>query len=328
MFRALIAEKNNQDVHVHVTQLDEQSLPDGDVVIDVEYSTINYKDGLAVTNKAPVVRSWPMIPGIDLAGRVADSNRDDIPVGLPVVINGWGLGETHWGGFSQRARVNGDWTVPVPEAFDTKQAMAIGTAGFTAMLCLIALKKNNVLPDSGPVVVTGASGGVGSIAVSLLSEAGYQVHASTGRPEENAYLTGLGASNVIHRKELAEASNRKLAQIRWAGAIDCVGSHTLANVLASVAPEGCVVSCGNTQGMDLPTSVAPFILRGVTLRGIHSVTVPRPLRMEVWDQLAANLNVEHLASMTQTVNLAETLDTCRAILSGQVRGRVVLDVNQ
>tara|TARA_B110000438_G_scaffold219555_2_gene212513 strand:+ start:178 stop:1167 length:990 start_codon:yes stop_codon:yes gene_type:complete len=329
MFKALLVQKNDEEkISINFAELNNEDLPEGDVLIDVEYSTVNYKDGLAITNTLPIVRSWPMVPGIDLAGSVVESSLDDLPIGSSVVVNGWGLGENHWGGYSQRARVQGDWPVVIPENFSTQQAMAIGTAGFTAMLCIIALEENEILPDSGPVLVTGAAGGVGSVAVSILSDLGYEVHASTGRSQEASYLAELGAHSVIDRAEFSEPSNRPLNRARWAGAIDTVGSHTLANVLTTVLDEGCVAACGNAQGMDLPSTVAPFILRGVTLRGVHSVTVPKPKRVVAWDRLGKNLNIDKLSKMTKTIGLEEVPGTCNAILDGQIRGRVVVDVNK
>ena len=327
MFKALLAEKNEEEINVEIRELDNEDLPEGDVLIDVEFSTINYKDGLAITNKLPVIRSWPMVPGIDLAGVVSESERADIPEGSSVVVNGWGIGEDHWGGFSQKARVNGDWTVPLPEAYTTKPTMAIGTAGYTAMLCVLALEDHGVMPDSGPVLVTGAGGGVGSVAISILANLGYEVHASTGRAEETPYLQNLGATGVIDRSELSEPSKRPLAKAQWAGAVDAVGSHTLANVLTTVMDEGCVAACGNAQGMDLPASVAPFILRGVTLRGVHSVYVPREKRIIAWERLAKDLKMEHLDEMTKTVNLEEVIENANEIINGQIRGRTVVDLN-
>ena len=250
-----------------------------------------------------------------------------MPVGSSVVVNGWGIGEDHWGGFSQKARVNGDWTVPLPEVFTTKQTMAIGTAGYTAMLCVLALEDHGVMPDSGPVLVTGAAGGVGSVAISILANLGYEVHASTGRAEETPYLQNLGATGVIDRSELSEPSKRPLAKAQWAGAVDAVGSHTRANVLTTVMDEGCVAACGNAQGMDLPSSVAPFILRGVTLRGVHSVYVPREKRITAWERLAKDLKMEHLDEMTKTITLEEVIETANEITNGQIRGRTVVDLN-
>lgn len=327
MFRALLVDQDDDGFRADVTELPDDALPEGDVLVDVSHSTVNFKDGLAVTNSSPIVRSWPMVPGIDLAGTVAASEHPEVSVGEAVVVNGWGIGEDTWGGFAQKARVSGDWTVPLPDAFTTEQAMAIGTAGYTAILCVLALEEHDVRPDGGPVLVTGAAGGVGSTAIALLSARGYEVHASTGRPEEADYLTGLGAAAIVDRAELSEPSNRPLQRTRWAGAVDAVGSHTLANVLAAVEPEGCVAACGLAQGMDLPTTVAPFILRGVTLRGVHSVTVPRPRRLVAWDRLATDLDQGLLAAMTQVVALDDVIGVSEEILAGRVRGRVVVDVN-
>jgi len=319
--------KVDEEFTAEIKQIEEGELPDGDVLIDVEYSTINYKDGLAVTNSSPIVRSWPMIPGIDLAGTVTESSNPDVSVGDKVLVNGWGIGEETFGGFSQRARIQGEWTVPVPENFTTAQTMAIGTAGYTSMLSVLALEEHGVTPDSGPILVTGASGGVGSIAIALLSAKGYEVHASTGRTEETEYLSSLGASTIIDREELSEQSKRPLAGARWAGAIDAVGSHTLANVLAAIKPFGCVAACGLAQGMDLSTSVAPFILRGVALKGIFSVMVPRPQRLKAWDRLASDLDPKLLEQMTTTFGLDDVFALSPEILAGKVRGRIVIDVN-
>ena len=327
MFNALMVNKVDEEFTAEIKQIEEGELPDGDVLIDVEYSTINYKDGLAVTNSSPIVRSWPMIPGIDLAGIVTESSNPDVSVGDKVLVNGWGIGEETFGGFSQRARIQGEWTVPVPENFTTAQTMAIGTAGYTSMLSVLALEEHGVTPDSGPILVTGASGGVGSIAIALLSAKGYEVHASTGRTEETEYLSSLGASTIIDRQELSEQSKRPLAGARWAGAIDAVGSHTLANVLAAIKPFGCVAACGLAQGMDLSTSVAPFILRGVALKGIFSVMVPRPQRLKAWDRLASDLDPKLLEQMTTTFGLDDVFALSPEILAGKVRGRIVIDVN-
>ena len=327
MFRALQVDNADDVFSASFVELSDDDLPEGDVLIDVEFSTVNYKDGLAVTNSSPIVRSWPMVPGIALSGTVAASDHADVAVGDRVVVNGWGLGEETWGGYAQRARVLGDWTVPVPEALSTSQAMAIGTAGFTAMLCVLALEDHDVTPDSGPVLVTGASGGVGSVAVALLGARGYEVHASTGRLEETDYLRSLGASTVIDRAGLSDPSTRPLVRTRWAGAVDAVGSHTLANVLAAIAPEGCVAACGLAQGMDLPATVAPFILRGVTLRGVHSVTVPRPRRLVAWERLATDLDQGLLAAMTETIALDDVPRVAGEILAGRIRGRVVVDLD-
>ncbi|MDG2211821.1 MAG: oxidoreductase [Acidimicrobiales bacterium] len=327
MFNALLVDKIDEEFTAEIKEIQESDLPDGDVLIDVEYSTINYKDGLAVTNSSPIVRSWPMIPGIDLAGTVAESSNPDVSVGDKVLVNGWGIGEETFGGFSQRARIQGEWTVPVPENFATAQTMAIGTAGYTSMLSVLALEDHGVTPDSGPILVTGASGGVGSIAIALLAAQGYEVHASTGRTEETEYLTALGASTIIDRQELSEESKRPLTSTRWAGAIDAVGSHTLANVLAAIKPFGCVAACGLAQGMDLSTSVAPFILRGVALKGIFSVMVPRPQRLKAWNRLASDLDPKLLEQMTTTFGLTDIFALSPEILAGKVRGRIVIDVN-
>ena len=327
MFRALLVDRSDDGFSAGLTELDDDVLPEGDVLVDVAHSTVNYKDGLAVTNASPIVRSWPMVPGIDLAGTVAASGHPDVSVGDRVVVNGWGIGEETWGGFAQRARVQGGWTVPLPEAFSTEQAMAIGTAGYTAMLCILALEDHDVTPEAGPVLVTGAAGGVGSVAVAVLAARGYEVHASTGRPEEADYLVGLGASEIVDRTELSEAGGRPLARARWAGAVDAVGSHTLANVLSQIRPEGCVAACGNAQGTDLTTTVFPFILRGVTLRGVHSVHVPRPRRLEAWRRLDEDLDRDLLTSMTRTVGLDDVPAVAAEILAGRVRGRVVVDVH-
>ena len=327
MFRALRVDRTEDGFQRAVVDLADDDLPEGDVLVDVEYSTVNYKDGLAVTDTAPVVRNFPMVPGIDLAGTVSASDDPEVSVGQRVVVNGWGIGEETWGGFAQRARVRGEWTVLLPDGIGSAEAMAIGTAGYTAMLCVLALEDHDVTPEAGPVLVTGAAGGVGSVAVAVLAARGYEVHASTGRPEEADYLVGLGASEIVDRTELSEAGGRPLARARWAGAVDAVGSHTLANVLSQIRPEGCVAACGNAQGTDLTTTVFPFILRGVTLRGVHSVHVPRPRRLEAWRRLDEDLDRDLLASMTRTVGLDDVPAVAAEILAGRVRGRVVVDVH-
>ena len=327
MFRALMVDRPEDGFTCEIVELSDDDLPEGDVVVDVEYSTVNFKDGLAVTDSSPIVRNFPMVPGIDLAGTVATSDSPEVAIGDRVVVNGWGLGEEAWGGFSQRARLDAGWTVPIPAGVTSLEAMAIGTAGYTAMLCVLALEDHDVTPGSGPVLVTGAAGGVGSVAVALLAARGYEVHASTGRPTESDYLERLGASVIVERGELSESGGRALARARWAGAVDAVGSHTLANVLAQIRPEGCVAACGLAQGMDLVTTVAPFILRGVTLRGIHSVHVPRHRRLEAWRRLDEDLDRDLLASMTRVVGLAEVPAVSEEILGGRIRGRVVVDVN-
>jgi len=327
MFRALRVDRTEDGFQRAVVDLTDDDLPEGDVLVDVEYSTVNYKDGLAVTDTAPVLRNFPMVPGIDLAGTVSASDDPEVSVGQRVVVNGWGIGEETWGGFAQRARVRGEWTVLLPDGIGSAEAMAIGTAGYTAMLCVLALEDHDVTPEAGPVLVTGAAGGVGSVAVAVLAARGYEVHASTGRPEEADYLVGLGASEIVDRTELSETGGRPLARARWAGAVDAVGSHTLANVLSQIRPEGCVAACGNAQGTDLTTTVFPFILRGVTLRGVHSVHVPRPRRLEAWRRLDQDLDRDLLASMTRTVGLDDVPAVAAEILAGRVRGRVVVDVH-
>ena len=327
MFKAVLIEKDEAGYRAGVTELDDAALPEGDVTVRVDYSTLNYKDGLAITGKGPVVRKFPMVPGIDLAGTVEASTHAGIAVGDKVVLNGWGVGEGHWGGLAQRARLKGDWLVPLPAAFTPRQAMAIGTAGYTAMLCVMALERHGVTPANGEVLVTGANGGVGSVAVALLAKLGYTVVASTGRPQEADYLKALGAAEIIDRAQLS-APGKPLAKERWAGAVDTVGSHTLANVCASTKYRGAVAACGLAQGMDFPSSVAPFILRGVTLAGVDSVMAPRAERLEAWRRLAQDLDVTKLELMTREIGLREAVATAAALLEGKVRGRVVVDVNR
>ncbi len=324
-FKALLLEKGENGQTSRIATLTEADLMEGDVTVAVSHSTINYKDGLALTGAAPVVRRWPMVPGIDFAGVVESSQHPDYKPGDKVILNGWGVGETHWGGFAQRARVKGDWLVPLPSGFTPAQAMAIGTAGYTAMLSVLALEKNGVDPSKGPVLVTGAAGGVGSVAIALLARLGYQIIASTGRPEEADYLKSLGASEIIARGELS-GDAKPLGKERWAGAVDSVGSRTLANVLSSTKYGGCVAACGLAQGMDLPASVAPFILRGVTLAGVDSVMAPKPRRIEAWERLARDLDVAKLEAITTTVSLATAAGMGPTILAGKVRGRIVVDV--
>lgn len=327
MFKAVLIEKDEAGYRAGVTEVDDAALPEGDVTVRVAYSTLNYKDGLAITGKGPVVRKFPMVPGIDLAGTVEASSHAGIAVGDAVVLNGWGVGEGHWGGLAQRARLKGDWLVPLPAAFTPRQAMAIGTAGYTAMLCVMALERHGVTPASGEVLVTGANGGVGSVAVALLAKLGYTVVASTGRPQEADYLKTLGAAEIIDRAQLS-APGKPLAKERWAGAVNTVGSHTLANVCASTKYRGAVAACGLAQGMDFPSSVAPFILRGVTLAGVDSVMAPRAERLEAWRRLAQDLDVAKLELMTHEIGLGEAVATAAALLEGRVRGRVVVDVNR
>ena len=324
-FKAWVVEKTETGQSLVFRDFDDADLMDGDVTVRVTHSTVNFKDGLAMTGRSPVVRRFPMIPGIDFSGVVEASDHPDYKTGDAVVLTGWGVGETHLGAYAQRARVKGDWLVPLPGSLSPAQAMAIGTAGFTAMLCLMALDHHGVTPAQGPALVTGASGGVGSVAVALLARAGWHVIASTGRDGEADYLRGLGASEILDRAELAKPG-KPLAKERWAAAIDAVGSVTLANVLAGTKADGAVAACGLAQGMDLPTSVAPFILRGVSLLGVNSVTTPQAKRREAWARLAGELDHDKLAAMTQTVPLPGVDTIAEAILAGRVRGRTVVEV--
>jgi acrylyl-CoA reductase (NADPH) len=324
-FNAIVLEKGADTANLAITTVDDAALMEGDVTIRVSHSTVNYKDGLAVTGRAPVVRRWPMVPGIDLAGVVETSSHPDWAPGDAVVLNGWGLGETHWGGWAERARVRGDWLVRLPAGMTAAEAMAVGTAGYTAGLALLALERYGLTPARGPALVTGAAGGVGSVATALLAQAGWHVIASTGRPGEADYLRGLGAAEIIDRDELS-AAGRPLGKERWAAAVDSVGSHTLANALAMTRYGGAVAACGLAQGMDLPGSVAPFILRGVALLGIESVMAPIPLRLAAWERIARDLDRGKLAAMTTTVPLADAPAVARRIVDGQVRGRVVVEV--
>lgn len=325
-FKALMLTKSADGQRADWTELSDADLMPGDVLVRVTHSTINYKDGLALTGKAPVVRRWPMIPGIDFAGTVEQSSHPDIKVGDKVILNGWGAGETHYGGYAQYARVSGDWLVERPAEFTAAQAMAIGTAGYTAMLAVMALEDHGVTPDRGPVLVTGAAGGVGSIAVALLAKLGYEVIASTGRREEEAYLKGLGASEILDRADLTGPA-KPLGRERWAGAVDVAGSHTLANVLSMTRYGGTVAACGLAQGLDLPGSVAPFILRGVTLAGIDSVMCPKPRRVAAWRRLARDLDRDKLDALCTTRPLSDVLALAPEILAGKIRGRVVLEVD-
>ena len=326
-FRAIRLYKTETGQETRFVDLGDGDLMGGDVTVRVEYSTVNYKDGLALTGKAPVVRAWPLTPGIDFAGVVESSSHADFRPGEQVVLNGWGVGETHHGGFAQKARVKGDWLIKPPAGISSARAMAIGTAGYTAMLAVLALERLGVTPAKGEILVTGAAGGLGSVAIALLAKLGYRVVASSGRKEtQGAYLAGLGAAEVIDRADLA-APGRPLARERWAGAIDAVGSHTLANVLSQTRYGGAVAACGLAQGMDLVTSVAPFILRGVTLAGIDSVMCPRPEREEAWRRLAGDLDLATLDAMALNIGLGDVPAFGAAIVEGKVRGRVVVDVN-
>ena len=324
-FKAIVIEKQDSGQHVGLQQFDQRDLMEGDVTVAVEWSTLNYKDGLALTGKAPVVRRFPMIPGIDFAGSVESSSHADWKAGDRVILNGWGCGETHLGGYAEKARVKGEWLVRLPQGMTTREAMAIGTAGYTAMLALLALERHALTPAAGPVLVTGASGGVGSVAVAILARRGFQVTASTGRPQETDYLKSLGASEVIDRAQLA-GTPRPLAKERWAGAIDAVGSTTLANVLSMIRYGGAVAACGLAGGMDLPASVAPFILRGVSLLGIDSVMCPRRQREAAWQRLASDLDRRKLAEMTSETGLDDVSSQAGDILAGRVRGRRVVSI--
>ena len=327
MFSGILINKDDAGQFAAVAQIDESQLPEGDVSIDVEYSTLNYKDGLAITGSSPVVRKFPMVPGIDLAGVVTDSGHADWKVGDRVVLNGWGVGEAHWGGLAQKARLNGDWLVPLPAAFNSRQAMAIGTAGYTASLCVEALLAQGVTPEQGEVLVTGATGGVGSVAVALLVKAGFAVVAATGKASEADYLKQLGATEIIDRATLSEPG-RPMQKERWAAVIDSVGSHTLANACAQTRYGGVVAACGLAQGMDFPASVAPFILRGVSLLGIDSVMAPRPLRLAAWSRLARDLDIGSLDMIATEIGLGDAIGAAADLMAGKVRGRLVVDVNK
>ena len=324
--QAILINKDDSGYSAQMSQIEEQQLPEGDVLIQVDYSTLNYKDSLAITGASPVVRNFPMVPGIDFAGTVEHSDHADFKAGDQVVLNGFGVGEGHWGGLAQKARVKGDWLVPLPSAFTPKQAMTIGTAGYTAMLCVMALEQQGVNPDQGEILVTGAAGGVGSVAVSLLAKLGYTVVASSGRPEEKDYLLSLGATQVMDRNELSE-KGRPLAKERWAGAIDVAGSHTLANICASMKYGGTVAACGLAQGYDLPATVMPFILRGITLAGIDSVYRPKADRIAAWNRLAEDLDLTHLDAIMTEITLGQALETAQEQMQGLTRGRFVVNVN-
>ena len=328
-FRAILLEKNGDAFSASIRDLSDQDLEthagDGDVVVQIAHSTINYKDGLAIANRSPVVRKWPMVPGIDGAGTVESSSFAGISAGDRVVLNGWGVGESHWGCLGGKARLKGQWLVPLPKALSTRQALSIATAGFTAWLCLMALESQVVKPGDGEVLVTGAAGGVGSVAIALLSGLGYKVVASTGRASEADYLKALGASDIIDRATLS-APGKPLQKERWAGVVDAVGSHTLANACAQSRYRGVVAACGLAQGMDFPSSVAPFILRGVRLIGVDSVMCPQAERRVAWERLARDLDLSKLDAMTTEIGLADAIAQAPKILAGEVRGRLVVDV--
>lgn len=327
MFKGILIEKDESGYRAALKDIEEAQLPEGDVTVRVSHSTLNYKDGLAITGKAPVVRKFPMVPGIDLAGTVEHSEHPHYKVGDAVLLNGWGVGETHWGGLAQKARVKGNWLVPLPTAFTPQQAMSIGTAGYTAMLCVLALERQGVKPVDGEIVVTGAAGGVGSVAIAVLSQLGYTVVAVSGRPEEADYLKGLGAVEVLERAQFS-APGKPMGKERWAGAVDVVGSHTLANVCATTKYRGVVTACGLAGGMDFPASVAPFILRGVTLVGVDSVMCPQADRLEAWQRLGRDLDLAKLGVISREIGLSEVVPVATQLLNGEVKGRVVVDVNR
>jgi acrylyl-CoA reductase (NADPH) len=324
-FKAMVIEKTDSGTKAALTDFDEANLMDGDVTVRVEYSTVNYKDGLAITGKAPVVRRFPMIAGVDFAGTVETSSHPNWKPGDKVILNGWGCGETHLGAYAERARVKGDWLVPLPASMSAHDAMAIGTAGYTAMLAVMALERHGLTPERGPIAVTGAAGGVGSVAIAILAQRGFTVHAVTGRTGEADYLKGLGAAEIVARAELA-GTPRPLAKERWAGAIDSVGSATLANLLSMTRYGGAVAACGLAGGMDLPATVAPFILRGVCLYGIDSVMCPLPRRQEAWKRLETDLDRRKLAQITRDISMDDLGEAASAILAGQVRGRIVVKI--
>jgi acrylyl-CoA reductase (NADPH) len=326
MFSAIMITKEENGQRVATTKLDEAALPEGDVAVDISYSTLNYKDGLAITGKSPVVRNFPMVPGIDFAGVVTKSAHSDYKKGDRVVLNGWGVGEKHWGGLAQKARVKGEWLIPMPAPLDEQQAMTIGTAGYTASLCVEALIRHGLKPSDGEVLVTGATGGVGSVAVALLARAGFSVVGSTGKASEGEYLKRLGAASTMARNEL-NGPGKPLQKERWAAVVDSLGSHTLVNACAQTKYGGAVAACGLAQGMDFPGAVAPFILRGVTLLGIDSVMAPKERRLSAWKRLAKDLNPSLLDTIARRIPLAEVIPVASQLLEGKIRGRVVVDVN-
>ena len=327
MFKGILINKNDAGYKAQYQSIDDSVLPEGDVTVKVEWSTLNYKDGLAITGKSPVVRRFPMVPGIDFAGTVSASSNPAWKVGDKVILNGWGVGETHCGGLAEVARVKGEWLVALPPNFTTRQAMAIGTAGYTAMLCVIALEKHGIKPADGEILVTGANGGVGSVAIALLAKLGYNVVASTGRLAESDHLKALGATSVIDRNELS-APGKPIGKERWAGVVDAVGSHTLANACATTKYRGAVAACGLAGGMDFPSTVMPFILRGVTLYGIDSVMAPLAVRQEAWQRLGKDIDPAKLDAMTGSIGLSEAIPYASALLAGEVRGRLAVDVSR
>lgn len=326
MFKGIVVEKDEAGYRATLRDIDEAQLPEGNVTVRVSHSTLNYKDALAITGRGPVVRKFPLVPGIDLVGTVEETNHPEYRVGDSVLLNGWGVGEGHWGGLAQKARLSGEWLVPLPERFTPQQAMAIGTAGYTAMLCVLALERHGVTPDKGEIVVTGAGGGVGSVAVALLSKLDYAVVGVTGRPEERDYIKNLGATDVLERSAFS-VPGKPLGRERWAGAVDVVGSHTLTNVCATTKYRGVVTACGLAGGMDFPATVAPFILRGVTLAGIDSVMCPRAERLVAWQRLATDLDIAKLSLIANEIGLTDVIPTATRLLDGLVRGRVIVNVN-
>ncbi len=325
-FRAILVSRDDEkNQSVDVVELGNDDLMEGNVTIKVEATTVNYKDGLAITGKSPVIRHWPMVPGIDLAGSVIHSESDEFKAGDKVLLNGFGVGETHWGGFAGHARLNSDWLIPLPKGLTSQQAMGIGTAGYTAMLCVMALERHGITPNSGPMIVTGANGGVGTVAVAILSKLGYHVIASTGRASESGFLTELGAAEIIDRAELSEAG-RPLGKERWAAGVDAVGSHTLANLLAQTQYGGAIAACGLAQGFDLPTTVMPFILRGIALLGVDSVMASKELRHEAWSRISTDLDPAKLDSLTTTIGFDDIIAAATDIVDGKIRGRVIVDM--
>ncbi|MCG7908708.1 MAG: oxidoreductase [Candidatus Thiodiazotropha taylori] len=328
MFKGVLIDKQDENYTAKISDIDEAMLPEGDVTIDVHYSSINYKDALAITGQSPVVRRFPMVPGIDLVGTVSSTTHGDYQPGDQVILNGWGVGEKHWGGLAQKARVNGDWLVRLPASLQPKDAMAIGTAGYTAMLCILALEKNGITPDKGEILVTGASGGVGSVAIAILAKLGYSVIALSGKAEaESAFLKDLGAAEILSSEELAQPG-RPLAKERWIGVVDVVGSHVLANACAGTHYGGVVTACGLAGGMDFPATVAPFILRGVSLIGIDSVMCPKQRRQQAWDRLEQDLDLNKLSNIAEEIGLSEVIETADSLLARKIRGRRIVDVNR
>lgn len=326
-FKAIqVSRDEEKKQSVNIVELTNDDLMEGDVTVAVEATTVNYKDGLAITGKSPVIRHWPMVPGIDLVGTVMESTSSEFSAGDKVLLNGFGVGEVHWGGFAERARLKSDWLIALPSGIEPKQAMGVGTAGYTAMLCVMALERYGITPESGPIVVTGANGGVGSVAISILSKLGYHVIASTGRVDESDFLKELGANEIIDRAELSEAG-RPLGKERWAGGVDAVGSHTLANLLAQTNYGGAVAACGLAQGFDLPATVMPFILRGVALLGVDSVMASKELRKEAWSRIATDLDMSKLEALTTVIGFDDIIQTATDIVDGKVRGRVIVDIN-